>query len=47
LENQEANQEAKERAELPPLPLAQSPPRFDDLPSLSNTNTEDEEEEDQ
>ena len=45
--NREANQEAREHAGLPPLSLVQSPPRFDDLPSLSKTDSEDEEEEDQ
>ena len=28
----------------PPLSLVQSPPRFDDLPNLSETDSEDEEE---
>ena len=41
------NQEARERAGLPPLSLVQSPPRFDDLPSLSEIDSEDEEEEEQ
>ena len=45
LENREANQEAREHAGLPPLSLVQSPPRFDDLPSLSETDSEDEEKE--
>jgi len=36
LENREANREAREHAGLPPLSLVQSPPRFDDLPSLSD-----------
>ena len=40
LENHEANQESRERAGLPPLSLVQSPPRFDNLRSLSNTNSE-------
>ena len=31
--------------QLSPLPLAHSPLRFDDLPSLSNTDTEDDDEE--
>ena len=44
LENREANQEARERAGLPPLSLVQSLPRFDDLPSLSGIDSEDEEE---
>ena len=44
LENREANQEARERAGLPPLSLVQSPPKFDDLPSLSDIDLEDEEE---
>ena len=47
LENHEANQEARERAGLPPLSPVQSPPRFDNLPSLSDTDLEDEEEEDE
>ena len=48
LENREANREARERAGLPPLSPIQSPPRFDNLPSLSNTDLEaDEEEEEQ
>ena len=45
LENHEANPEAREHVGLPPLSLVQSPPRFDDLPSLSKTDLEDEEEE--
>jgi len=45
LENCEANREARERAGLSPLPPVESPLRFDDLPSLSNTNLEDTEEE--
>jgi hypothetical protein len=44
LENRDANQEAKQHARLPPLPLAQSPPRFDDLASLSDIDLEDEDE---
>ena len=44
LENHEANWEARERAGLPPLSPALSPPNFDDLPSLSETDSEDEEE---
>ena len=47
LENCEANREARERAWLLPLPLAQSPPRFDNLPSLFDTDFEDDEEEEQ
>jgi len=47
LENHEANREAREHAGLPPLPLAQSPLRFDNLPSLSDIDSEDEEEEEQ
>ena len=47
LENHEANQEARERAGLPPLSLVKSPPRFDDLPSLSKIDSEDEEDEEQ
>ena len=47
LENCEANREARERAGLPPLPPAESPLRFDDLPSLSDTDLEDEEEEEE
>ena len=45
LENREVNREARERAGLPPLPPVESPPRFDDLPSLPNTDSEDAEEE--
>ena len=45
LENREANREARERAGLPPLSLVQSPPRFDDLPSLSEIDSEEEEQE--
>ena len=45
LENCEVNWEARERAGLSPLPPVESPLRFDDLPSLSNTNLEDTEEE--
>ena len=45
MENREANQKARERAWLPPLSPIQSPPRFDDLPSLSKIDSEDEEEE--
>ena len=44
MENREANREARERAGLPPLSLVQSPSRFDDLPSLSEIDSEDEEE---
>ena len=44
LENREANQEARERAGLPPLPLVESPLRFDDLPSLSDIDSEGDEE---
>ena len=47
LENHEANQDAREHAGLPPLSLVQSPSRFDDLPSLSKTDLEDKEEEEQ
>ena len=47
LENREANQEARERAGLPPLSLVQSSPRFDDLPSLSKIDSEDEEKEEE
>ena len=47
LENHEANQEARERAGLPPLSLVQSPPRIDDLPSLSEIDSEEEEEQEQ
>ena len=47
LENREVNQEAREHARLPPLPLVESPPRFDDLPSLSDMDLEDTEEEEQ
>ena len=45
LENREANREARERAGQPSLPLAQSPPRFDNLPSLSDIDSEANEEE--
>ena len=45
LENREANWKARERAGLPPLSPVQSSPRFDDLPSLSDIDSEDEEEE--
>ena len=47
LENHEANQEARERVGQPPLPPAQSPPRFDNLPRLFNMDLEDEAEEEQ
>jgi len=47
LENREANQEAREHVGLPPLSLVQSPPRFDDFPSLSVIDSEDEEEEEE
>ena len=47
LENREANREARERVGLPPLPLAQSLPRFDNLPSLSDIDSEDDEVEEQ
>ena len=47
MENCEANWEAREHAGLPPLSLVQLPPKFDDLPSLSNTDSEDEKEEEQ
>ena len=47
MENHEANREARERAGLPPLSLVQSPLRFDDLPSLSEIDSEDEEEEEE
>ena len=45
LENREANREARERAGLTPLPPVESPPRFDDLSSLSDMDSEDTEEE--
>ena len=45
MENHEANREARERVGLPPLSLVQSLLRFDDLPSLSEIDSEDEEEE--
>ena len=45
LENCEANQEARKHAGLPPLLPVQSPPRFHNLPSLSNTDSEADEEE--
>ena len=44
LENYEGNREARERARLPPLSLVQSLLRFDNLPSLSDIDSEDEEE---
>ena len=47
LENREANREAREHVGLPPLSPVQSPPRFDDLPSLSEIDSEDEEEEEE
>ena len=47
MENREANQEARERVGLPPLSPIQSPPRFEDLPSLSKTDSKDEEEQEQ
>ena len=47
MENREANREAREHAGLPPLSPVQSPPRFHDLPSLSKTDSEDEEEQEQ
>ena len=47
LENREANREAREHVGLPPLSLVQSPPRFDNLPSLFDTYSEDEEEEEE
>ena len=42
LENHEANWEAREHIGLPPLSPVQSPPRFDDLPSLSEIDSEEE-----
>ena len=45
LENCEANREAREHAGLPPLPPAESPPRFDNLPSLFDIDSEADEEE--
>ena len=45
LENREANREAREHAGLPPLSPVQSPPRFDNLPSLFDTYSEAHEEE--
>ena len=45
LENHEANWEAREHAGLPHLSPVQSPSRFDYLPSLSDIDSEDEEEE--
>ena len=47
MENHEANQEAREHAGLPPISPVQSPPRFDDLPSLSKIDSEDEKEEEE
>ena len=47
LENHEVNQEVRERAGLPPLPLVESPLRFDDLPSLSDMDSEGDEEDEQ
>ena len=44
------NHQYREKADLPPLSPPQPPPRFDNLPSLSNTDfegAEDEEEEDE
>ena len=47
MENCEANREARERAGMPPLSSVQSPPRFDNLPSLFDTDSEAKEEEEQ
>jgi len=47
LENCEANQEARERVGLSPLSPVQSPPRFDNLPSLSNIDSKADEEKEQ
>ena len=47
LENREANREARERAGLLPLSLVQSPLRFDDLPSLSEIDSKDDDEEEE
>ena len=47
MENREANREAREHAGLPPLSPVQSRPRFDDLPSLLETDLEDEKEEEE
>ena len=47
LENREANWEAREHAGLPPLSPVQSLSRFDDLPSLSKTDLEDDDEEEE
>ena len=44
LKNREANREAIEHAGLPPLSLVQSPLRFDDLPSLSEIDLENDDE---
>ena len=44
LENREANREARERVGLPPLSPVQSLLKFDDLPSLSSIDLEEEEE---
>ena len=44
MENHKANLEAREHARLPSLSPVQSPLRFDDLPSLSEIDSEDEEE---
>ena len=45
MENHEANREARERVGLPPLSPVQSTPRFDNLPSLYDTDSEEEEQE--
>lgn len=38
------NHEYREKANLPPLPPPQSPPKFDNLPSLSDSDFEKEDE---
>lgn len=38
------NHQYREKADLPPLSPPQPPPRFDNLPSLSDTNFEEEDE---
>ena len=47
LEDQKANWVAREHVGLPPLPPARSLLRFDDLPSLSDTDTKEDKEEEE